>query len=100
MTTYPVIMSDESVTVFLGDDQHTVYNDNPNFDALKKAIKDQDWQSVPRLVSPVKAINEFGLGKVKVVDGEIHYEGEPTDKWYPGCEEIPELGIVASIRGG
>lgn len=78
--TLPFIMSKDAITVQVqtpeGSFPFTVREGQVNFLALRDAIKNKDWDAVPDLVNPVRAVEKFAAGRVTVVNGEVMLDGE------------------------
>jgi hypothetical protein len=74
--TLPFIMSKDAITVEVNGAPVTVLEGQTNFVALREAIRTKDWDAVPDLVSPVRAVEKFATGRVTVVNGEVLLDGE------------------------
>jgi hypothetical protein len=74
--TLPYIMSSDAITVMVRGSTVTVQADQPHFGAVRDAIKNKDWDRLPDLLTPLKAIETFGQGRVAVVNGEVLLDGE------------------------
>lgn len=73
----PYIMSDNSITVLIGNKCHIIDISSPEFLGVRDAVRDQDWARVERTIDRAKAINTYGKGKVVVKDGNVYYNGQP-----------------------
>jgi hypothetical protein len=73
----PYIAGRDFVTVMHDGVTHTVREGMTNYAALREAIRDKEWDRVPELLSPARAVESFGEGRITVVDGEVRYNGEP-----------------------
>lgn len=73
----PTLITDRAITVSIGGRPHTVRSDAPTFPELYNAIRDRDWDAIPRLLSNTTAIEDFTNGHVEVLDGEVLYRGHP-----------------------
>lgn len=74
--TIPYIVTKDSVTVMCNGVTHTVREGMVNYAGLREAIRNKDWDSVPNLLNPAKAVESFGDGNIEVRDGEVYYQGE------------------------
>ena len=72
----PYIMAKDTITVMVNGTATTVREGQANFQALRDAIRAQEWDRVPDLVTPAKAIEAFAVGRVTVRDGEVLLDGE------------------------
>lgn len=79
--TIPYIMGRDSITVMCAGVTHTIQQDHVNYTALKDAIRAQNWDLVPDLVTPTKAMHNFvsaTQGRIEIVNGEVCYDGTPV----------------------
>lgn len=73
--TIPYIMGRDSITVAVNGATATVREGQANYAALREAIKTKDWDAIPDLLTPAKAVETFGAGSIKVVNGEVTMNG-------------------------
>ena len=73
----PYIAGRDFLTIMHNGVTHTVREGMPNYLSLREAVRNKDWDSVPDLLSPAKAVETFGAGRIKVVDGEVLMDGQP-----------------------
>ena len=73
----PYIAGRDFVTVMHDGVTHTVREGMTNYLALRDAIRAKEWDRVPELLSPARVVETFGEGSIKVVDGEVLYNGAP-----------------------
>ncbi len=74
--TLPFIMSKDAITVMVNGTANTVREGQINFLALRDAIRNKDWDAIPDLVSPARAVEKFAAGRVSVQNGEVLLDGE------------------------
>jgi hypothetical protein len=74
--TLPFIMSKDAITVMVNGAVHTVREGQINFATLRDAIRAKDWDAVPDLISPARAVEKFATGRVSVQNGEVLLDGE------------------------
>lgn len=75
----PLLIKPDSVTVVTEQGPRTIHRSHANFNALREAIKDRDWEQVEQLADPVTAIASFVGAEgsaLEVVGDQILYEGE------------------------
>ena len=70
----PYIAGRDFLTIMHNGVTHTVREGMPNYLSLREAVRNKDWDSVPDLLSPAKAVETFGAGRIKVVDGEVQMD--------------------------
>jgi len=56
-------ITNESVTVVLDGKTHSVQKGTPNFAGLRKALVDEDWDSVPGFLTIAKSVTAWAKGK-------------------------------------
>lgn len=74
--TIPYIVTKDSVTVMYNGVTTTVRDGMLNYASLREAIRNKDWDSIPNLLNPARAVESFGNGAIEVRDGEVYYQGE------------------------
>ena len=75
------IVTNQSITITVDGETHTVRKGAVNFEKLRQAIQDEDWGGVPSCLTVAKSIKEWAQGEFTIVGGEVHYRGEalPTE---------------------
>ena len=73
--TLPYIMGKDAVTVMVNGSAITVREGQVNFAALRDAIKNREWDRVPELITPARAVENFVRGRVSVQNGEVLLDG-------------------------
>jgi hypothetical protein len=73
--TLPYIMSKDAITVMANGNSITVREGQLNYAALREAIRNREWEAVPQLLSPAKAVEAFADGRVTVANGEVMLDG-------------------------
>ena len=75
--TIPYLIGRDTITVMVNGATNTVSSTHVNYQALRAAIRDRQWDRIPDLVSPARAVESFDSGNIRVVDGEVLYQGRP-----------------------
>lgn len=74
------IVKDTFITVFINGRPVTINSENENYSAVIEAIKTEQWDSIPDLISKKasieRAVSRVGKGKVVIDGGQVFYEGE------------------------
>lgn len=73
---YPYIMNNSSLTVIIDGKSHTINDKHVSYTKIKEAIKNNDEDSVKKLIDIPTAINTFGQGLVSIKDGVVSYKGK------------------------
>lgn len=75
-TAIPHQITPNAILVYLaGEGLCTVRIDEPTFEPLRDAIRNQRWDEIPALFSTAAAIESFSDGEITVEYGEIFYRG-------------------------
>lgn len=74
-------MTRESITVVYKGKSHSVQKGAPQFNALRKALHDEDWEAVPKNLTVAKSIKDWAKGKFTLKGDHFFFEGEriPTN---------------------
>lgn len=80
--TYPYVISNDTVTVYVDGCPQTAHSDHPNFSKIKSALLNAEYDSVPGLFDLVEAIGvarqETGTGvEFNTTTGVLTYDGWP-----------------------
>jgi hypothetical protein len=75
MNKVPYILNENSLTIFLDGNPHTLRSDHLNFQVAKKAILNGDTHLLSDLVDIEKAIENFIEGDIEVKDEVVYYKG-------------------------
>ena len=73
--------TNDSVTVIWQGKPVTVKRGSANFEGLRKAVMEEDWNEVPHHLKSDSSVERWAKGKFKVLNGQISYNGSllPTD---------------------
>jgi len=74
--TYSYILTDHSVTVVVEGKPITIQREDSDYEAVKTAIKEQDWELVKKLSDKETQIAEFAVGDISVKHGQVYFRGE------------------------
>jgi hypothetical protein len=74
----PLLIKSESITVVTEEGPRIVRRDQVNFEPLREAIREQQWEKVLELANPVVAIRNFvGLNDtIEIVGDQILFNGQ------------------------
>lgn len=70
------MIKENEITVFFDGIPKTVPSDNKDFQFLKEAIKNQDWDKVKNIVDKISLVKVFVSGDLKVENNIITFKGE------------------------
>jgi hypothetical protein len=70
----PFSITPSSVIVMLNGKTYALTQDShQHYATIRQALKDKDYATVEKLIDLAQAINDFGGGKIKVVNGVVMY---------------------------
>lgn len=70
----PFRVTPTSITLVLNGVTHILTQEShPNYDKVREALKAKEFDQLEALIDVPKAVEAFGKGKVKVVDGVVYY---------------------------
>jgi hypothetical protein len=75
MKALPFIIQGSNIVVIVDNKPHTITESNLNYKKLKEAIKLGNWDAVPDLVTPVKAISTYIGEQFTLIDGVVYENG-------------------------
>jgi hypothetical protein len=75
MKKVPYTLSENSVTIFWDGKPYTLRKDNPNFNAVRKAIFDARYDDLGDLLDIRKSVENFVEGDIEVRDDVVYYKG-------------------------
>ena len=68
----PFIISKNSITISHNNMPKTILASDPNFEACKKAIQNEDWEQAIRLIDPACVIEDRSNSRFFVQDGQVY----------------------------
>ena len=72
------LVTDSSITIIMNSKTYILTEDNhQHYSALREALKTNDIGVIEKLIDMPKAINAFGQGHVKVLNGVVYYHDKP-----------------------
>ena len=77
-TPLPFLLQGNNIVVMIGATSYTITKSNLGYNKLLEAIKGGNWDLVPDLVTPVKAIAKYTSGHFEFIDGILYEEGVPV----------------------
>ena len=69
----PYLMKKDYIQVTLGKEMFSLHSSHPTFLKMKKAIKDKEWNKIPKLVTVAKSLYDATEGKVEIRGGRVFY---------------------------
>ena len=81
MKTPAFILTENSLTVSLEGKTYTINSGHPSWRLAIEALKSKDYQALKDLVSVKRAMTSFTNDKVKVVNNQVFFNGEPIHNY-------------------
>ena len=78
----------------LDGNPYTIKKEQANWDAVRVAIFNEDWEGLAKLISPKIPIEQWAPGEFTVEDNLIFYDGEPI------AQELNERILEMAESGG
>ena len=72
----PYILTDNSLTVVIEGQAHTMNSDHAAWLMAKEALAAEDWEALVELFDVEKAVENYADGNIEVKDGAVSYAGE------------------------
>lgn len=74
----PYLLQGKNIILVIDGESHTISKDTHiAYGKIVDALKAQDWDALRELVTPAKAIVNFGLGYVSIEDNKVLWKGKP-----------------------
>lgn len=77
MNPIPYTLTSESVVVVVGGKPYTFQKGTPNYEGIRKALFDEDWAAIPKMLTVASSIEQWAKGNFTVVNGILHYKEQP-----------------------
>lgn len=81
MKTPAFILTENSLTVSLEGKTYTINSGHPSWRQAIESLKRKDYQTLKELISVKKAFSAFTGDKVKVIDNQVFFNGEPIHNY-------------------
>lgn len=73
----PHIIGKDSITVYFNGKPYVMSRNHSSFEAVVKALKDQDEATLTKLLNVKESVASQSNGLVKIVDGDLRFNGQP-----------------------
>ena len=94
MKTPAFILTENSLTVSVEGKTYTINSGHPSWKQAIESLKRKDYQALKDLVSVQKAFCSFTGDKVKIVDNQVFFNGEPINSYlYEKILSFMEKGL-------
>lgn len=86
------LIQGKNIVVVLDNEPHTISSSHINYEKIKEAIKTNDWETVEKVINPIKEIINYGQGHVAIQGDKVFYKdremvGVLTQRLIQMCQE-------------
>ena len=76
---YHYIIQGTNIVLVVDGEQFTVNPSHIHYEAIRSAIKTNDWEAVNRYINPVRSVLEFGAGNIEIQGQRLFWQGRELD---------------------
>lgn len=73
----PYHITTNSITIEVDNVPHVIPKDHLNYQKIRDAIRDREWDAIRPLLDVQKTFNDYAQGVVEIRDGIVYYQGYP-----------------------
>ena len=73
---YPYLVQGNNIVVVIKNQSHTIGKTHIAYEKIKQAIKDGDWDTVDRVINPVKVVLNYGKGNIAVQGNKVFWRDQ------------------------
>jgi len=74
-----IINGNGTISLLIDGEMKPIDTAHPNYEKIKEAIKEQDWESIPKLVNVEESVKEYaGDTNITIENGTVLYKGTPV----------------------
>ena len=84
---YQFTITNDTVTVFVKGEPISVTKGSPNYDALRRAVINEDWDEVPKHLTVAQAVENWATKA-----------SEPTPVVYPDMAQVVAAGAERMVK--
>ncbi|HEY1645737.1 MAG TPA: hypothetical protein VGF75_05185 [Candidatus Saccharimonadales bacterium] len=96
---YSWLITNKSVTVSYEGISHTILRDEKNCDGLIAAIKNKEWDEIPKILSPETAVANRSDGDMRVESGQVWVKVPKGHRRDDGTEVDIEFAVPSGLNG-
>jgi hypothetical protein len=71
----PYMIQGNNIVVVINNKPHTINKAHLNYEKVKEAIRNEDWDQVKKIIDPEKIVLEYGSGRVAVQGDKLFWDG-------------------------
>jgi hypothetical protein len=71
---FPYLIQGNNITIVIDNVPHTISSGDINYDKVKTALKDKDWDQIRKIINPEKMIIEYGNGNIAVRGDQLFWK--------------------------
>ncbi len=117
---FPYMIQGNNIVVVIGTQPHTINKTHVAYEKVKNAIRNNDWDTVKKIIDPEKVVLDYGSGRVAVQGDKLFWDGvemhnalsrrmiqmlqedfpiEPLVKFMENLHENPSFRAVNELYG-
>lgn len=73
---FPYMMQGNNIVVVIDNQPHTIAKTHITYDKVKEAIRNNDWDTVKKIINPEKVVLEYGSGRVAIKGETLFWDGQ------------------------
>jgi hypothetical protein len=73
---FPYMMQGNNIVVVIDNQPHTIAKTHITYDRVREAIRTNDWDTVKKIINPVKVVLEYGSGRVAIQGEKLFWDGQ------------------------
>lgn len=72
---YPYLIQGANITMVIDGNSHTITKTHINYEEIKQAIKEENWDVVKDLIEPKKQLLNYGNGNIEIQGDIVYWKG-------------------------
>lgn len=73
---YPYMIQGQNIVIVIKNQSHTINKTHLAYEKVKQAIKEGDWDTVDRVINPVKVVLDYGQGNISVQGSKVFWKNQ------------------------
>lgn len=73
---FPYMIQGNNIVVVIDNQPHTISKTHVSFEKIKEAIRNNEWDTVRKIISPERVVIEYGKGRISVQGEKVFWDGK------------------------
>ncbi|HSH53240.1 MAG TPA: hypothetical protein VK982_16055, partial [Bacteroidales bacterium] len=78
---FPRIITRRNITITVNGSATTIKAEDAAYDKLLEAIKNEEWDEIPKLLSPKELVTQLSDGRLQVEGNQVYLKEEDGAEW-------------------